>query len=300
VPVQVPGLSAVTAISAGNNYSLALRSDGTVMAWGDNRFGQLGNGGTENSSVPAQVPGLSEVTGISAGMRIALAVLRDGRVMVWGYNGPLTQGGELGIGTPVGPETCGFVFCSTNPMPVVDLTEAVAVAGGHSHNLALLRDGTVVGWGGNSYGQLGNGREPMLSGKNRSYVPVQARGVTGATAVSAGSKYSMALLRDGTVMAWGKNFYGELGMGDEMTRRVPTPVPNLSGVVAIGAGGGREKGAGHSLALLSNGTVMAWGGNSEGELGIGTTTDTPVPTPVSGLKGASGISSGAFHSLAIR
>ncbi len=298
VPVVVPGLSGVTAISAGSNYSMALLSNGKVMAWGANNFGQLGMGNTANSEKPVAVPGLSEVTAIAAGMRISMALLRNGKVMVWGYNGPATQGGELGIGTPIGPEACGGVFCSKRPMPVVKLSEVTAVAGGHSHNLALLKNGTVMAWGGNSYGQLGVGREKLPSGKDRSYVPVQAKGLTEATAISAGSKYSLALLRNGTMMTWGKNVYGELGLGDKVRRLVPTAVPGLSGVTAISAGGGAKQGAGHSLARLSNGTVMAWGGNSVGELGIGNTTDSSVPVAVRGLTGAQGISSGAFHSLA--
>ncbi|HMD52009.1 MAG TPA: hypothetical protein VKG62_04785 [Solirubrobacteraceae bacterium] len=156
VPVEVKGLQEVTAISAGKKYSLALLSDGKVMAWGLNDYGQLGDGGKANSDVPVEVKGLREVHAISAGQKFADVLLRNGTVKSWGFNGPVTQGGELGIGTPIGPEVCvDGNQCSRVPVPVVGLSGATAVSAGFTHSLVLLSDGTVMAWGGDSYLELG-------------------------------------------------------------------------------------------------------------------------------------------------
>jgi Regulator of chromosome condensation (RCC1) repeat len=116
--------------------------------------------------------------------------------------------------------------------------------------------------------------------------------LTGVTAISAGEEHSLALLSNGTVMAWGSNVYEQLGDGTETDRKVPVAVSGLSGVTAISAGGG------HSLALLSNATVMAWGSDAYGQLGNGTSAISfGVPVAVSGLSGVTGISAGGWHSL---
>lgn len=300
VPVPVEGLSGVLAISAGRKYTLALLGNGTVDAWGYNAFGQLGDGTTANSAVPVQVHGLDEVVAISAGLRFALALLRDGTVMAWGYNGPIIQGGELGIGTPVGPESCtAKIQCSTVPVPVEGIDDAAAIAAGYTHSLAVLDDGTMVSWGADSYGELGVGPLPKLdSKKKRSFVPLPVKEIDDVTAIAAGNKVSVALRADGTVWTWGKNNHGELGIGTiGQSSAVPVQVPGLSEVTAVAAGGGFESG-GHDLALLSDGTLLAWGSNRMGELGDGTDTDSPVPVPVGGVGAVTCMAAGDWDSLA--
>jgi hypothetical protein len=174
------GLSGVIAIAVGDTHSLALKSDGTVVAWGYN-----GNGQT---NVPA---GLSGVSAIAAGSAHSLALKSDGTVVAWGYNG----NGQTNV--PAG------------------LSGVTAIAGGSYHSLALKSDGTVVAWGYNDYGQTN--------------VPA---GLSGVSAIAAGYVHSLALKSDGTVVAWGNNSTGQ------------TTVPaGLSGVSAIAAG------YVHSLAL---------------------------------------------------
>jgi alpha-tubulin suppressor-like RCC1 family protein len=177
------------------------------------------------------------------------------------------------------------------------LSEVTAISAGWSHNLVLLKSGKVMAWGGNSYGE--SGVNAHVGSLHRSYAPVAIPELEGVTAVAAGDKYSLALLKGGTVDSWGRNTYGELGNGTVggKTER-PGPVSKLSGVTAISAGGGASEGGGHSLALLEGGTVMAWGNNGFGELGNGTTTDSAVPVAVSDLSGVKGVSSGRYHSLA--
>ena len=146
-----------------------------------------------------------------------------------------------------------------------------------------------MAWGENSDGELGDG----VAGKP-SNVPVPVSGLSGVTAIAAGAEHSLALLSDGTVMAWGEQQSGQLGDGPSEDSDVPVPVSGLSRVTAIAAGGTG------SLALLSNGTVMAWGGNSLGELGDGSEgAASDVPVAVSGLSGVTAIASGGNHSLAL-
>src|SRR5579884_3346311 len=181
--------------------------------------------------------------------------------------------------TPLG-QTTGF-------------TGAVGVSAGSRHSLALKEDGTVWGWGSNVDGQLGDG--PGLA--TTISFPVQVIGIT-AAAVAAGYGHSLAVDSDGTVWAWGRNGAGQLGDGTNIDRSAPERVTGLSDVraspVAIAAG------LRHSLALKNDGTVWAWGDNSVGELGDGTTTDRNTPVQVSGLDNVIGIAAGASHNLAVR
>ncbi len=276
VPVAVSGLSEVTAIAAGGNHSLALLRDGTVMAWGYNAFGQLGDGTETNSDVPVAVSSLSEVTAIAAGYNYSLALLRNGTVMAWGYN----EFGTLGKGS-------NTQSSNPTPAPVSGLSEVTAIAAGlDGVSTALLKNGTVMDWGYGEQGELGDGTETS------SDVPVAVSGLTEVTALPHGGT-SMALLRDGTVVDWGLGSAGRLGNGTGGgTSDVPVAVSGLTGVTAI-AGGFEQR-----LALLGNGTVMAWGNDSSGDLGNGTTIEGVVPVAVSGLTGVTAIAGGQYFSLA--
>ena len=289
VPVPVNGLGNVTAIAAGHKFSLALLGDGTVRAWGNGQYGKLGNGSEKarGSTVPVQVKGLGGVTAISAGFFHALALLRNGTVMAWG-NGDY---GELGNGTIVNSDV---------PVQVSGLTGVKQISAGGIHSLALLSDGTVWSWGGDEYGQLGLGEKVT----HRTDVPVRVLGLSGVKAISAGMFYNLALLSNGTVMAWGYNHSGQLGDGlaDLHPHGTPVQVQGLSGVQAISASNGSatvSRTNQHSMALLEDGAVMAWGGDEFGQLGNGMNMNSYTPTPVTGLGAVAGISAGGFHSLAI-
>ena len=277
-PVSVMGLSGVTAMAGGNNHSLALKSDGTVWAWGRGAWGQLGDGTGTERHIPVQATGLSGATSVAAGWQHSLATRNDGTVWAWGYN----NDGELGDGTTTDRST---------PVQATGLSGAIAVAAGQGHSLALRNDGTVWAWGHNGYGQLGDGTTT-----NR-LIPVQATGLTGVTAIGGGAFHSLALKNDGTVWAWGYNAKGQLGDGTTTGSYTPVQVTGLSGVTAIAAGWG------HSLALKSDGTAWAWGFNNQGQLGVGTSgsgSDRYTPVQVTGLSGATAIAAGYLHSLAIK
>jgi len=275
IPVAVSGpLDTAAAVSAGVDHSLALQSAGTIMAWGENFEGELGNGTTTSSDVPVKVSGISEASAVSAGDEFSLAQLKGGTVKAWGYNGY----GQLGNGTTTSSDT---------PVTVSGITEAVAVAAGETHSLALLKNGTVMAWGNNSAGELGNGTTTS------SDVPVKVSGITEAVAISAGAEFSLAVLKNGTVQAWGYNGSGQLGDGGTTSSDVPVAVSSLSEVVSVAAG------AAHSLALLKSGSVKSWGANQSGQLGYGSCCSfSDVPGKVSGLTEATALAAG-YHSLAL-
>jgi alpha-tubulin suppressor-like RCC1 family protein len=282
-PVPITGLSDVIAVAAGAQHGLALMSNGTVMAWGDNEDGQLGDGTQSTSDVPVAVHGLSEVAAIAADQDSSFALLKNGTVMSWGYNG----WGALGRGINNPPQDL--------PALVSGPTNARAIAGYLNSNLALLADGTVVSWGENGLGELGDGTTVESS------LPVAVSGLSDVRAIARGED-SLALLADGTVMAWGSNISGQLGIGTltgptecslyNFCSPIPVSVSELKGARAIAAGNQ------HNLALLSDGEVMAWGENWNGQLGTGNTVSTDTPVPVPGLIDVSYIAAGEDRSFA--
>jgi alpha-tubulin suppressor-like RCC1 family protein len=275
-PALVPG-PVLKAVSAGNSHSLALRTDGSVWAWGLNSDGQLGNGTQTNSNMPLRVAGLPVIQAIAAGRNHSLALGQDGTVWVWGQN----SFGQLGDGTT----TRRLV-----PVAIAIPGGAVAIAGGLNHSLAVAANGSVYAWGSNSYGQLGDETTTTRLTPVRINLPINIR------AVSAGWYHSMALGTNGHVWTWGRNLNGQIGSGSASSSNQLTPYRvNLAlGATAIATG------ANHSLALLSNQSVVAWGQNSNGQIGNGTTaTAQSVPVSV-GLVGAVAvISAGSNFSLAI-
>jgi alpha-tubulin suppressor-like RCC1 family protein len=165
----------------------------------------------------------------------------------------------------------------------------VAVSASNYESMALLGNGTVMTWGDNTYGELGN--DTVSSHSN---VPVVVKGLAGVTAISAGFLFNLALLRNGTVRAWGENQSGQLGNGvdsnvsHQLIYRSPVPVAGLTGVEEISAG------VNESLALLRNGTVMAWG-----IFDVAATPGHNVPVAVHGLSGVKAVSSSLYENLAL-
>ncbi|HEX3510029.1 MAG TPA: immunoglobulin domain-containing protein [Solirubrobacteraceae bacterium] len=277
LPVGVAGLKFVEAVSAGGEHSLALLANGTVMSWGSNVEGQLGDGTNATRDEPVQVTGLSGVKAIAAGGAHSLALLTNGTVMAWGSN----EAGQLGDGN--------FAE-STVPVAVKGLTNVKAIAAGASHSLALLSNGTMMAWGDNTEGELGTGT------LKSSDVPVAVKGVTSITAIAAGNQFSLALNSKGGVDAWGDNEEGELGnLGaeEEPFSTSPVSVGNLTTATAIAAGNS------HGLALLSSGTVDGWGADGSGQVGNGVIESRAAqPVAVSGLSGVTAIAAGGADSAA--
>jgi alpha-tubulin suppressor-like RCC1 family protein len=260
-PQPVRGLAPARAVAASlepvRSFSLAVLADGTVRAWGDNTFGQLGDGTVTDRPTPVQSGSLTEMASVAAGSRHALALRRDGAVWAWGAN----VFGQLGDGTTT---------ASLVPLPIAMPAPIVAIAAGGHSSLALTGTGQVLAWGFNVSGGIGDGTT-----ENRT-APVAVQLPAPAIAIAAAwDGHALALLADGRVFAWGFNEYGQCGFGtDTPAEPAPGPVTGLPpNVVAIGAG------ANHSLALDAAGNVWAWGNNSAGQLNDGTAAsqrETPV------------------------
>ncbi|MBP8818927.1 MAG: S-layer homology domain-containing protein [Syntrophomonadaceae bacterium] len=274
-PIKVEGLTGITAVASGSTHNLALKEDGTVWAWGVNRWGQIGDGTQTNRYLPVKVAGLTGVAGIGCGQNHSVALMNDGSVWTWGKNGF----GQLGDGTKTN---------RYSPVKVQGLSGVVGICCGQDHTIALCKDGSLWGWGAGDYGQLGDGANA------RRYAPVKVTGLNRVVHVSCGSNHSMAITDDGSVWGWGNNALGQLGDGTTTRYNVPVKANGLTEVVDMSCG------ANHSMALTLNGKLFTWGFNGVGQLGNGTTTNSYVPVNVDALTGVIDIECGGNTSLVIR
>ena len=276
-PQALTSLSNIQSIALGNRHSLALDTSGRLWAWGDNAFGQTGTGNLEDTITPQQIKhdstnqNLPEFIAIAAGQFHSVALDKNGSVWAWGRN----DFGQLGDGS---------LESSSHPMPVKNengsiFQGAIAIASGGNFILALTNDGDLWAWGDNTSGQLGTGN----AGENNFLKhPTKININHSFKAIAAGDQHSLALTKEGFVLAWGDNEYGQLGIGSQAPQYTPVNVlledkTSLENVQAIAAGDD------HCMAILSNGRVMTWGKNSSGQLGDGTITDRWYPAFVRGF-----------------
>jgi alpha-tubulin suppressor-like RCC1 family protein len=287
---QITNLPApgVAALAAGDRFTIACRSNGTVLGWGNNASGQIGAPLGPPGGPVVQVPTLigttpaNTVTSVACGFSHSMARASSGILWTWGSNAQ----GQLGNNS--------MAANSTTPVQVTGLSSVSAIAGGWTHSLAVVGSGpgsTVWAWGSNNAFELGY-VGPL------SRVPVQVAGLTGVSAVGAGEAFSVALKTDGTVWTWGRNLQGQLGdglqiLGGQPNRPTPGQVQGLTGVVAIAVG------QIHAVALRSDGTVWGWGGGSSGQLGYELLDATSTPVQAIGLAGITKISAGAATTLSV-
>ena len=269
--------SGVAALAAGWLHTCALTTVGSVVCWGDNTYGQLGDGTKTQRPTPTAVSGLeSGVAAIVAGQSHTCALTTGGAVVCWGYN----SFGQLGDGTPTDRTTPTLSWGN----------EAVAIVAGGYHTCAVTTDGGVECWGQNWFGQLGDGTTM------NSPWPTPVSGLESEIAsLAAGWGHTCALTTGGGVVCWGRNDHGQLGDGTKTQHLTPTAVNGLSsGVAAISAG------ENNTCGRTAAGGIRCWGWNVGGQLGDGTTTDRSEPTLVVGFdSGAAGISAGRLHTCAL-
>ena len=291
-PVQVRGIKGAIAVDADGDHSYALLSDGTVRAWGENDEGQLGNGTTKESNSPVRVS-ISGVAALASGKGHTLALtsakskLGKGVVLAWGDN----RLGQLGLGTATDSNRTTPVKVKGLPGKVIGIAAGV----GGDYSLALLANGTVWSWGLNAQGQLGNGSFDTKGCKCRP-TPAKVNGVKGASAVAASGGAGYALLKNGTVWAWGNNEFGQLGRGKIGGKSAqPQQMQGLTDVKALTAGGG------YVVALKTDSKPVALGMNTFGQLGIGTTKASaePVAVGVTSSEESSSFKLGPFSAVTL-
>ena len=277
-PDDVGYLTGITKLAAGDLHSLAVKDDGSLWAWGEGGHGQLGIHSDNDHTIPYQVHGpgnvgyLTGVVDVAAGANHSLALKSDGTVWAWGYGGH----GQLGIHTK---DDHTVPYQVHGPGDVGYLTGVIKIAAGANFSLALKNDGTLWAWGEGGFGQLG------IHSNNDHTVPYQVHGLdnvgylTDVVDVAAGQHHTLALKSDGTVYAWGGNFYGQLGINSNEDQTFPHQVHGsdyLTGIIEVAAGDY------FSLALRDDGTVWAWGRGHDGQLGLHSNNDHTIPYQVHG------------------
>lgn len=290
-------------VSGGTDFSMGIKADGTLWAWGLNDRGQLGVGNTVNSSVPVQVGSDHNWTSVSAGGKHTIALKSDGTLWAWGYN----YFGQLGNGT-----ISGWSASFPEPVQIGTDKDWSSISAGINHNLALKANGSLWAWGENTLGQLGNG-----STSTGIATPVHIDINTKWRQISAGGYFSAALKSDGSLWAWGDNYYGQIANGNTASVTEPSQIgtnvwKNVQAgkyhVIATSTDGtawqwGDVLGAGQSVpsnpvmisniskivsvsageytayALASDGKLYTWGKNNLGQLGTGSIQEQAQENP---------------------
>lgn len=280
LPTDVVGLtSGVKLIEAGGQHTCVVTTGGGVKCWGQNLYGQVGNGNTTDQSTPVDVIGLSSgVTAVAAGGSTSCALLATGGVKCWGDN----TFGQIGDGTTDHRLT---------PVDVPGLTSGVkALALGGVHSCALLQSGAVKCWGDNGDGEVGDGTNQQRNS------PVDVTGLgSGVMTLTARRDHNCALLNNGAARCWGANEVGQLGDGTKTSRNQPVSVTTVTANISVIIAGGL-----HTCVLTTGGGVKCWGGNKDGQLGNNTTTDSLSAVDVSGLQsGVRMVATGRNHTCAL-
>ena len=272
IPAKISNLTNIISIAAGNDFSLALKTDGTIYSWGSNFYGQLGRGeplGESNPNPYTYIPGqvlkdgeqiLDHIIAISAGETHAIALDEYGNVWAWGVN----SHSQLGIGADF-----DTIPVRNRATQVVNINNVKQICAGRRSNIALKIDGTVWSWGDDIYGQLGDGRSGFGINSN---VPVQVHNLTNVTDIVSGTSHCFAQKNDGAIWGWGWNEFAMIGIGlTELTKIAvsePVQVTSLSNISALGAG------CEFSAFIKNDGTVVTVGRNNYGQLGNDDLTDS--------------------------
>jgi alpha-tubulin suppressor-like RCC1 family protein len=284
-PTQVGSLTNWSVTSGGEQFTAAVKTDGTFWTWGRNSSGQLGlgtSGAAYAYSSPKQVGSLTGWSKVSTGYAHVLALKTDGTLWSWGKN---DGGGPLGLGNTT--------FYSS-PKQVGSLTTWATIAAslGSTASMGVSTGGTLFTWGGNVYGKLGLGNTTNYSS------PKQVGALTTWSKIAMGGASSAAIKTDGTLWTWGYNGAGTggvLGLGNTTNYSSPKQVGALTTWSGISVNGG-----GHMLAVKTDGTLWTWGAGSYGRLGLGNTTSYSSPKQIGALTTWSKVAGNNVFSIAIK
>ncbi len=306
VDLSAVGAGPIVEMCGGFEHSLALDAEGALFGWGSDFFGQLGqgdDGGVTEYGIPVAIQVPAVIVGIDCGNKHSVALTADGRVLAWGQN----SSGQLGDGTTQQREI------ATEAVLPAGSADVIAVSGGEEFSLALLADGTVLSWGRDDRGQLGQGIvwDAAVPSGDRirpapAVVPSSSFDGEGIVAISAGLGHSLAVTTSGAIWSWGRNNDGQLGDGSTADSNIPARVDTAAIAAAGQSVVGVTAGSFHSLALTAAGTLYSWGGNFVGALGDGTSEQrrTPVPVATGGGSALQGqtvvqVSAGTDYTLAL-
>ena len=249
--LRVP-MPAAKKIYGGSVGTFALLTDGTVIGWPSR-----GDAG----STPAPIAGLSDIVDLAPAWSHVLALTKDGHVWAWGSN----QYGVLGHAPTALDEF------SATPVLVPDLSNVSSIAAAGDASFALKSDGTVWVWGTNGQAQFGNGQRASHPTSGIQGTPQRVPGVANVAAISAvAGRHVMALLKDGTLRAWGNTDWGQIGTGLSATFVLTAVTPKITGVKSVFAV------SGNTFAVKTDGTFWAWGNGGPGEWPLARKTALPT------------------------
>ncbi|MDO7905534.1 fibronectin type III domain-containing protein [Paenibacillus sp. JX-17] len=262
---QIPSLSNAVDVAAGNLSSLVLTSDSTIFQWR----------GTDNQ--PNKITSIRDAIDVEAGASHGVALTREGKVWTWGSN----YVGQLGIGSNSSD------FSLLTPVQVPNLSDVIEIAAKGDTTLALKKDGTVWGWGSNSYYQFGNGTQ---QGSN---VPIQIVLPRSIKHIYLGTTYVGVIDDQDNVWAWGINSSGQLGDGTQVNRPLPIQIEGLKSIKQLALGNT------FGMGLKQDGSMLSWGSNINGQLGDETNVNHLSPSLVHGINKVDSISAGSATSMAV-